>query len=340
MGADDAADTTIACPACDAANPADHRFCGKCGAALTRTCAACGKSSPISNRFCGSCGKPLDAVDAAPAPEPEPAPVPTPEPPPAPPVAAAPKPPLPPLPADVLGRERELQNLLARANLQRMRALITDARRTLEIALAVAETLPPAAAAPVHEMIGDMLAAEERWEQARDTYAQAVSLDPNKASAERKYGEMVVKLNDAEALARLGGPLTGDDLVDVLRDARPGQRHAGMAMFCSLLLPGGGQFYGGQFVKGGAILGVALLSLLLIALSPERAALVEQVGGMVAMKPVRGSGTVPPALWICLAAGVLAWLYGLVDAPVSTGRSNTTVLLNPAPMGNRSDWEP
>ena len=77
MGADDAADTTIACPDCAAANPADHRFCGKCGAALTRTCATCGQSSPASNRFCGSCGKPL-AVDAEPEPEPVPEPAPPP----------------------------------------------------------------------------------------------------------------------------------------------------------------------------------------------------------------------------------------------------------------------
>lgn len=336
----DAAAETIACPACDAANPADHRFCGTCGAPLTRTCPDCGKTSPASNRFCGGCGKPFDVSPAEPetqpvAPIPEPTPLPKPAAPP-----PSPRPPLPDLPTDPLARERELQSLLARANLQRMRALISDARRTLEIALVVADTLPPAAGAPVHEMIGDMLAAEERWEQARDAYAQALACNPEKASAERKYGEMVVKINDAEAMARLGGPLAGDDLVDVLRDGRPGRRNGGMAMLCSLALPGGGQFYSGQFVKGGIILGVALLSLLLVALSPDRGALIEQIGGFVAAKPPRHADSVPLVLWFCLGAGVLAWLYGIGDAPLSAGKDRGQTFLNPAPMGSRSDWEP
>jgi predicted nucleic acid-binding Zn ribbon protein len=54
--------TNNGCPACGAANPPDARFCGDCGADLTRAvCAACGAISPVGKRFCNSCGARLEA---------------------------------------------------------------------------------------------------------------------------------------------------------------------------------------------------------------------------------------------------------------------------------------
>ena len=60
----------MACPSCGAVNPADHRFCGQCGAPLPRTCAAYGHDNPAGNRFCGGCGSPLQPnASATAAPE-------------------------------------------------------------------------------------------------------------------------------------------------------------------------------------------------------------------------------------------------------------------------------
>ena len=50
---------TVACPQCEAGNPAAQRYCGDCGAALACACPACGASVPAANRFCGSCGTSL-----------------------------------------------------------------------------------------------------------------------------------------------------------------------------------------------------------------------------------------------------------------------------------------
>jgi class 3 adenylate cyclase/tetratricopeptide (TPR) repeat protein len=48
------------CTECGAANPADHQFCGGCGAPLTIGCPACGAvPSSTSQRFCGKCGAAL-----------------------------------------------------------------------------------------------------------------------------------------------------------------------------------------------------------------------------------------------------------------------------------------
>jgi class 3 adenylate cyclase/tetratricopeptide (TPR) repeat protein len=45
------------------------RFCGMCGASLTRTCPTCNFVNPVDYRFCGMCGTPLqeDAVNRPPA---------------------------------------------------------------------------------------------------------------------------------------------------------------------------------------------------------------------------------------------------------------------------------
>lgn len=336
----EAADTVL-CPHCDAANPASHRFCGACGQALTVACAACGRENPAANRFCGGCGKALPSpTPPAPEPEPEPEPAPLPIPAPTPPPIPAPSP----LAAgmDALAREREVQSLLAKANLQRMRAQLLDARRTLEIALEVAHTLPAPAASPVHEMMGDMLAAEERWEQARDAYALALDAEPGRAAAERKLGEMLVRASDEEALRKAGGnPLRGDDLIDILRENRAGRRHAGLAMFLSLLGPGFGQLYCGKFVKGAILLAVFAAALLLIAVSPERGDLFQQIAAIFALKPApRGTSAPPPGLVACAVVAVGVWVYALVDAPITAGRSGGSVPGRPIPMGDRSDWEP
>ena len=44
------------CSNCAAANEADQKFCGECGARLAAACQACGASNPPGRRFCGGCG--------------------------------------------------------------------------------------------------------------------------------------------------------------------------------------------------------------------------------------------------------------------------------------------
>lgn len=53
------------CPACNAANRDDRRFCTTCGAALPQLCPACGFSNETGDSFCGGCGRAL-AADAVP----------------------------------------------------------------------------------------------------------------------------------------------------------------------------------------------------------------------------------------------------------------------------------
>lgn len=53
------------CGSCGSGNPGDGRFCGACGAELTRTCPVCATENPIRFRFCGNCGSALDPAAIA-----------------------------------------------------------------------------------------------------------------------------------------------------------------------------------------------------------------------------------------------------------------------------------
>jgi class 3 adenylate cyclase/tetratricopeptide (TPR) repeat protein len=61
----------LLCPSCRTPNAADQRFCGACGASLTRTCPTCGTINPLAFAFCGSCGTALSAEVRAPSPREE-----------------------------------------------------------------------------------------------------------------------------------------------------------------------------------------------------------------------------------------------------------------------------
>src|SRR6266849_5407440 len=47
------------CPACQADNPGEARFCEICGAALARACPDCGTQLSARARFCNGCGRAL-----------------------------------------------------------------------------------------------------------------------------------------------------------------------------------------------------------------------------------------------------------------------------------------
>ena len=52
------------CPKCQAENPEDMKFCGKCGAKLERICPNCKFVNPPQFRFCGECGQKLEELVA------------------------------------------------------------------------------------------------------------------------------------------------------------------------------------------------------------------------------------------------------------------------------------
>src|SRR5215470_2395175 len=54
------------CARCDTENAPNHRFCGGCGAALSRDCPKCGQGNLLAASFCGHCGTSLEPAASPP----------------------------------------------------------------------------------------------------------------------------------------------------------------------------------------------------------------------------------------------------------------------------------
>lgn len=326
------------------------------------TCAGCGMSNPVSMRFCGNCGKPLTAPVAVAAAAPvTPPPIPAPLPavvtetpavvaaaPLSPPSEPPPPLPTPPLvtidiPADPVARERERDRLLTLANVQRMRGQVSDARQTLQNAIALSEGSVPQMVAPTHELLGDMLAAEGRIEEASEAYKQATDADPKRVSAEKKFAQMTLALAEAKGTLNISeAMLRGDSLADLMASGamgrQQGKKNAGVAMLLSLLMPGFGQIYNGQVIKGVVVMGVFLVLLLLITLAPGGSEFLNQFAAIMALKPNTPSrAPIPGWLPIVGIMVVAVWLYGIVDAPFMAGKG--TVTDPDRPPVDKSGWE-
>ncbi len=293
-------------------------------------CPSCGRENAESNRFCPACGTLLVLEGATPV-KPEPVPKPEPVRPPDPKVLAMPP----------EAREIELQRLLTRANVERMRALIVPAKKTLDDALALARLVGPIALAQVQEQRGDLFAMEERWADAKVCYAEARSADPSRAVVEKKYAEMAVKIADEQAFARLGDRmLRGDSLGEILTDPRAGKRNAFLAMLSSALVPGLGQMLAGQLLKGGIFMGLWLIFLAIISLSGEREAFVGFVTS--AFNPLAAKGRpqqIGPLSWFALGGIALTWLVSVFEAPFSASKTETLRTAS-GEIIDKSGWEP
>ncbi len=351
---------TLFCGNCGAANPADMRFCGNCGKALVRvvapqaptpnpspadgigestksTVAATDEGSfetpiPSPNSPPQSAGEGASTAVAVPAPTPVSAVTP----------AAPPKPSVA-VPTDPMARERERDRLLTLANVQRMRGQTGDARQTLQNALHMAEGK---ATAPIYELVGDLLASEEKYTDALAAYDQAHQADLARASAERKFATMTLRVADAKAERSIADAmLRGDSIADLmatgaLESTGRGKRNAGMAMFLSMIMPGFGQFYNGQIVKGAILVGIFLADLLLIALTQDGEILTGKMvsilalstGGKYVNKPFSPLGVFA----LIVLTGV--WLYAIVDAPFMASKTSA-MDEGGKPVVDKTGWE-
>jgi membrane protease subunit (stomatin/prohibitin family) len=59
-GGEAAPEKVVVCGKCGHENPADDKFCGRCGAALRPVCPYCGAELKPGDKFCGKCGKEIE----------------------------------------------------------------------------------------------------------------------------------------------------------------------------------------------------------------------------------------------------------------------------------------
>jgi hypothetical protein len=306
-------------------------------------CAKCGAESPVGQRFCGNCGASLEVPVATPPAPTEPAAA----------VVSAVK--LAETPAPTTGasggsilreaeRVRERERLLTLANLQRMRGQLADARKSIQSALALSEGMPPREVAPIHELLGDVLRSEDRWEEAQKAYETAFALDSERAGAEKKFAEATLRLAEAKAIASgsMLGIASEDFDAGAFGGGVRGKRNPGLAFILSLFVPGFGQLFNGELVKGGICLGIFVLGLTAMRLSPDSEILFSKINAFFSPNSVgasRASEALPPVMVFLLIIIGLDWMYSVFDAAAGATKSAEKAAGAVPPAGDRSGWE-
>ncbi len=219
-------------------------------------------------------------------------------------------------------REMEVQvkvrELLGRATLLRARGEHEQALALAQEAVGLDQQSWEA-----HELVGDLLLALERPEEALQSYRQARELHQSRSVLEEKIGRAALaqaaRQRSAEASRAL---LEG-------RAAPAAKRNPGYAAVFSVFVPGLGQVYNGEVLKGLAMMVayLLLLALLATALRGTRSIAASDMGALY------GPRLDPGALFSALFSGasaiwvialVLLWIYSIADAAIRAGRTMTS----------------
>ncbi|MBX3111742.1 MAG: hypothetical protein KF857_07005 [Fimbriimonadaceae bacterium] len=193
----------------------------------------------------------------------------------------------------------EAERLLRQANLARLRGDNPTADKLLQEAMTVAP-----GSAVVLEAVGDDYVHRKQWRKAYEAFEAAHRADPTSVSAERKFGEMVLKVK-----------LAVDPFAASPTDV--GTMASGKAaMLLSVFLPGVGQMVLGKYTKGGVMLGGWVLGWLGFLADPSGFK-----GLMTLLGMAKGTTPGPLALpALALAAGFHLW--SMFDA-VATSKGLT-----------------
>ena len=154
---------------------------------------------------------------------------------------------------------RAAETLLRDASMLRRREKFVEAEAKCREAL---ELTPKDGAAL--ETLGDILQGVARIDEALAAYKRAREADPRRASAEKKYADLLMR---QENWANY----------DPEASTPPNAR---LAVLVSLLLPGAGQFFYGSYVKGAVLLLLDAICVYLLAGSPWGFAGSRQHGGV------------------------------------------------------------
>lgn len=143
------------------------------------------------------------------------------------------------------------------------------------------------------EILGDIYQGVARIEEAMAAYLRAVAADPKRASAERKYGDLLMQQQNWNAALP-------DDVA----------RFPFLAIILSLLLPGLGQLYNGQYLKSAIIFAVDAILFYLLAFSNW------------GFRGLHLHGGVSMSLITCFAFLAVLYIVGLVDANLGVKSNN------------------
>lgn len=216
-------------------------------------------------------------------------------------------------------RERELELLLAKANLHRLRGQFPEAQDTCRQAL---ELNPKDVV--IREILADSFYDAGKFQAALAEYKIALEYAPGKDSLEKKFARTTLDIAEAERTKVMAQDmLQNPGKYGVTRERSP------LIAFISALVPGLGQLYNGEMTKAALIFGTFVLFLLSWAfLQPPYPRNVDTIQMFVYVTS--------PAVLVTGLVFFLAYIYGLADAFVTAGKTTK----KPAPALEPPKLEP
>ncbi|HZP82761.1 MAG TPA: hypothetical protein VFB21_14065 [Chthonomonadaceae bacterium] len=208
---------------------------------------------------------------------------------------------------------QQAEQLLREAHLARRRENYRLAEEKCRAALAL---VPKDAVAL--EMLGDLLQGVAKVDEALAAYRRATRADPKRSSAERKYGDLLMRQEN----------WAGIDLEAVPKNPR-------VSVLLSMLLPGAGQIHNGEPLKGALIMiGMALLIFVGAFFGSASSPTPTPAGSSIA-KHSRRSQPINTNALIPLFLGGALYIYAVADANIGARRASR---LRPSSK-TKSGWE-
>jgi TM2 domain-containing membrane protein YozV len=211
------------------------------------------------------------------------------------------------------GRDaEEVSHVLTQVAINLRRGETAGARTVL---LTLLQSQPRSAAA--YEALGDVELADRSIAAAGIAFRKALEIEPGRPTAELKLARAALRGGADKRIATIGVAYAGIDLAT----AKPGnsKKNAAIAVVGSLVVPGIGQIINAQYIKGVVVIVLALFFGAVFFSSIDVPSVKQQLLAGMTGKSIAtmAAPQLPPAVWICLVALIVVWLYSIIDAGIS-----------------------
>ena len=203
-------------------------------------------------------------------------------------------------------QEQEVHRLMTLAHLQRMRGQIRDAEDTCRKAL---EMSPQDV--KVREELGDILYEESKLDMALAEYRAALTISPGAESLEKKFAKVTLEIGEAEHAKQLAEDMFRNPRKHGVRPRNP------VVAVISSIVPGLGQLYNGQVIKAGIIFGAVLLLTIALATLQHYPRGIQTTAEFFYFTD--------PLVMILGILAAMAYIYGVIDAPLTADKLNKTI---------------
>lgn len=161
----------------------------------------------------------------------------------------------------------------------------------------------------LHEMLADILRDCGKLDAALEEFKTAMKLAPANASLETKYATTTLEIAERERERAIA-----EDMIANPQKYTKRERSPIMAMVLASVVPGLGQFYNGEMNKGVVILSSFLVFLISFAALRSYPRGITTIAEFLSLTN--------PFVLILGVLAFIAYVYGLIDAPVRAEKSN------------------